>query len=459
MFDDEGRSSSSSSLPSQQPANEATNRVPRRVDHTYHDYANYRVDLLRPSDPDYTAFHRGNRKSANNFPAKLHSILSNPEYGHIIRWMPHGRAWKIFNKDLLVSEVIPKYWGQTKYESFSRQLSGWGFKRLHQSGPDFRAYYHECFLRGLPFLTKLMKRVAATNQGKLLPHPDGEPNFYDIDFRYPLPDSADHPPPPNPPMPPPMHPQYPPQPQPSSHPLQPPGYYRPPRGITHAHQEIHLYGSYPSQHPYPYHGPPYASAASSYEHDPYMRGNISQPQPYHYSAAHHPPPHANAHGYGHYMLNAERENHSGMRHQHHQHQQQMPPPPPSSPRNNYYSGHSEYASYSDSNEHAHPQAQLPTYPYNNQYASYPPIEGASVARLAVEVSFNNNNENQQFHEPPPPIDTATGHAELEPDQMLIRQRRHQDEQSTNSSTSLHPDQQPSLDQDIYEAFKTPEDER
>jgi hypothetical protein len=85
----------------------------------------------------------------------------------------------------LVKEVVPRYFIQTKYESFTRQLNGWGFKRLHQSGSDFNVYYHECFLRGLPHLTALMKRVPR-NQGKLIPHVEGEPNFYEIDRRFPL---------------------------------------------------------------------------------------------------------------------------------------------------------------------------------------------------------------------------------------------------------------------------------
>ena len=89
------------------------------------------------------------------------------------------------NKDLLVREVISTYFVQTKYESFSRQLNGWGFKRLHQSGNDNSAYYHEVFLRGLPQLTVLMGR-ATPNQGKLLPHIETEPNFYEIDKQYPL---------------------------------------------------------------------------------------------------------------------------------------------------------------------------------------------------------------------------------------------------------------------------------
>lgn len=96
-----------------------------------------------------------------------------------------------------MSEVVPEHFAQSKFESFTRQLNGWGFKRLHQSGNDFNAYYHDSFLRGLPHLTALMKRQKS-NLGKLLPHVEGEPNFYEIDRQFPLPrlpgrlDSASH---------------------------------------------------------------------------------------------------------------------------------------------------------------------------------------------------------------------------------------------------------------------------
>ena len=100
---------------------------------------------------------------------------------------PHGRAFKIRNKDLLTSRAVPGYFGQTKFESFTRQLSGWGFKRLHRLGPDKGCYYHECFLRGLPPLPTLMRRVPSNKGRKLAPFPEGEPDFYLISNSYPLP--------------------------------------------------------------------------------------------------------------------------------------------------------------------------------------------------------------------------------------------------------------------------------
>lgn len=87
------------------------------------------------------------------------------------------------NRDQLVREVVPKYFGQSKYNSFARQLNGWGFKRLRQAGNDFDAYYHERFLRGLPQLVALMTREPS-NQGKKVPYTGGEPNFYEMDKYY-----------------------------------------------------------------------------------------------------------------------------------------------------------------------------------------------------------------------------------------------------------------------------------
>ena len=102
------------------PNNNHDNIFPRYADHTYRDFSTYIKDGNRIEK---------HKKSDRNFPARLHAILSDKQYLHIISWMPHGRAWKVNNKELLMEEVAPKFFGQSKYASFARQLSGWGFKR------------------------------------------------------------------------------------------------------------------------------------------------------------------------------------------------------------------------------------------------------------------------------------------------------------------------------------------
>mmetsp|Transcript_27005 Transcript_27005/g.48725 ORF Transcript_27005/g.48725 Transcript_27005/m.48725 type:complete len:542 (-) Transcript_27005:23-1648(-) len=156
------------------PGSHTGNR--RQVDHIYRDFSRYLQeggDIIK------------HKKSGANFPAKLHLMLSEPQFSHIIVWMPHGRAWKILNKELLMTNAVPAYFVLKKYRSFIRQLSCWGFKRLRQSGADCGCYYHEAFLRGIPELTELLRRVPA-NQGKSTPG-DEEPNFYLISSSRPLP--------------------------------------------------------------------------------------------------------------------------------------------------------------------------------------------------------------------------------------------------------------------------------
>ncbi|KAL7542372.1 hypothetical protein ACHAWF_007162 [Thalassiosira exigua] len=174
------------------------------VDHTYREFSRYEEEGGKMIK---------HKKSTNNFPARLHRMLSDGSNSHAIVWMvsvapemkfvvrfllihapicynllqysqPHGRAWKVINKSRLLTEVLPKYYGCIKYESFIRQLNG--FKRLHQSGPDFGSYYHECFLRNLPKLTCFVRRLAS-KKGKTIPFAQGEPNLYMISAQYPLP--------------------------------------------------------------------------------------------------------------------------------------------------------------------------------------------------------------------------------------------------------------------------------
>ena len=53
----------------------------RFVDHTYHDYSRY----LEQGGPLIK-----HKKSTDNFPARLHRMLSNEEHSDVICWMVRG---------------------------------------------------------------------------------------------------------------------------------------------------------------------------------------------------------------------------------------------------------------------------------------------------------------------------------------------------------------------------------
>ena len=91
------------------------------IDHSYNDYANAPVQNAWVANDAISC-------KAPNFPAKLHQIVSTPEYQHIIAWLPHGRSWTIRNKELLVNVVLRKHFNHGNFESFNRQVNLWGFK-------------------------------------------------------------------------------------------------------------------------------------------------------------------------------------------------------------------------------------------------------------------------------------------------------------------------------------------
>jgi len=127
------------------------------------------------------------------FPTKLHSLLEENLFEDIISWQPHGRCFVVHKPDRFVKEVIPKYFKQSKLESFRRQLNAYGFTRLIGPGNlDEGGYYHELFLRGRNDLSKLILR-SLTKKGRSNhegrhgysapaltrdPYYYSEPNFY-----------------------------------------------------------------------------------------------------------------------------------------------------------------------------------------------------------------------------------------------------------------------------------------
>ena len=72
----------------QQPARKKAKKVKESIiDHTYRDYS----QVEAPEDEEDIKSDKKGRpdfsRTFQSFPAKLHAILSNPNYQHIIRWM------------------------------------------------------------------------------------------------------------------------------------------------------------------------------------------------------------------------------------------------------------------------------------------------------------------------------------------------------------------------------------
>jgi hypothetical protein len=92
------------------------------------------------------------------FPTKLHQLLESHEFDDIISWQPNGRSFTLHDAQGFADSVMPKYFKQTKFRSFQRQLNLYDFKRI-MSGSDKGEYYHPKFLQGQPELCKSMFRT------------------------------------------------------------------------------------------------------------------------------------------------------------------------------------------------------------------------------------------------------------------------------------------------------------
>jgi hypothetical protein len=104
------------------------------------------------------------------------AILSNDKYSSVISWKANGRGFIINKKEQFSNEILPLYFpNQSKYSSFTRRLSRWGFHRV-RSGVDMGVYHHPLFRKGDYGLCLQMHCV------KRLPKDDlNDPDFYTED--------------------------------------------------------------------------------------------------------------------------------------------------------------------------------------------------------------------------------------------------------------------------------------
>jgi len=124
---------------------------------------------------------------SQKLPSKLAAMLSDSDLTSVITWMPHGRSWKILNRELFSSFALPRYFGHSNHASFVRIVNAWGFRRI-SIGVDRDSYFHELFLRGKPSLHQRMKRLPSCHRKTPVDKDDKCPDFYELAKTSPLPE-------------------------------------------------------------------------------------------------------------------------------------------------------------------------------------------------------------------------------------------------------------------------------
>jgi len=94
-----------------------------------------------------------------NFAEKLHAILSNPRYSSILQWNTNGDAFSIHDIPEFVNTIMPTYFQRSKFDSFTRRMRRWGFRRMERMEERSRGlviFRCASFRRDAPALCKSM---------------------------------------------------------------------------------------------------------------------------------------------------------------------------------------------------------------------------------------------------------------------------------------------------------------
>lgn len=92
-----------------------------------------------------------------SFPEKIMMLLNKELASDAMWWLPDGDAFCILPAPF-TEKVLDKHFQGTKFESFTRKLNRWGFKRVADDGipSNAIAFYHNLFHKDKPELLKDM---------------------------------------------------------------------------------------------------------------------------------------------------------------------------------------------------------------------------------------------------------------------------------------------------------------
>ncbi|ORX83014.1 hypothetical protein K493DRAFT_307704 [Basidiobolus meristosporus CBS 931.73] len=108
----------------------------------------------------------------NNFVHKLHGMVIDKQYQHLISWNYSGTSFIVCNIMEFSREVLPKHFKHNNFSSFVRQLNMYGFHKVNKSPRGHRTlaenqiweFSHPKFLRGRPDLLDDIKRKAMESE-------------------------------------------------------------------------------------------------------------------------------------------------------------------------------------------------------------------------------------------------------------------------------------------------------
>ncbi|KAJ2726149.1 hypothetical protein GGI07_000788 [Coemansia sp. Benny D115] len=105
-------------------------------------------------------------KVSNTFVSKLHEMVNDSQYQHLISWNFSGTSFVVCNIMEFSRELLPKHFKHNNFSSFVRQLNMYGFHKVNKSPRGHRTmaenqiweFSHSKFIRDRPDLLEQIKR-------------------------------------------------------------------------------------------------------------------------------------------------------------------------------------------------------------------------------------------------------------------------------------------------------------
>jgi hypothetical protein len=105
-------------------------------------------------------FSSDRRKGPGSFLVRLRALLKRVQdegLVHIVSWQPHGKAFKVHDRNAFRKLLLNSCINSEQYGSFQRVLRRWGFHYM-KKGRDNGAHYHRHFVRDGPLCVKTLVR-------------------------------------------------------------------------------------------------------------------------------------------------------------------------------------------------------------------------------------------------------------------------------------------------------------
>ena len=98
------------------------------------------------------------------FLVSLYEMVDLPSTESVIGWSTDGDSFQVYNQDLFVLEVLPRFYDTCKLTSWIRQLNMYGFKKIkckNSDGWSVLKYSNAFFMKDHRHLLEHIKRKSA----------------------------------------------------------------------------------------------------------------------------------------------------------------------------------------------------------------------------------------------------------------------------------------------------------